>query len=80
MRYVALVEDAAEEVDKDRDDANNGKDSPWTDGLLGGLGRDAGSFGEYLEVIGALVRVGADEGSDGLGCEGVLVAVEGDDG
>lgn len=79
MRYVALVEDAAEEVNEDGDDTNDGKDSPWTDGLLCGLSRDTGSLGEYLEVIGAFVWVGADEGRNSLGCEGVFIAVEGDD-
>jgi hypothetical protein len=62
MRYVPLVEDAAEEIYQDGDDADDGEDGAGADALFCGLGSDAGVFGEDFEVVGAFVWGGADEG------------------
>jgi len=80
MRYIPLVEYAAEEVDEDGDDADDGEDCCGADALFCGLRADASVFGEDFEVVGAFVWGGADEGKGGLGSEGVFVAVEGYEG
>jgi len=62
MRYIPLVEDAAEEIDQDGYDADDGEDGAGADALFCGLGADAGVFGEDFKVVGAFVGGGADKG------------------
>lgn len=80
MRYVALVEDASEEVDQDGNDANDGKYCCWSGALFCGLGCYAGFFGEDFEGVGAFVRIDADEGYEWRRGQGIFVAMEGNGG
>lgn len=80
VRYVPLVEDAAEEVDEDGDHADDGENGGRADALFGGFGAYAGCCGKDFEVVGTFFRVGTDKGYGGFLREGVFVAVEGDEG
>jgi hypothetical protein len=77
MRYIALVEDTAEEVHKDGNDADDGEDGSRANSLLSRFCSDTGGFGENFEVVRTFVWVGSNECGNCLSCERVLVAVEG---
>jgi hypothetical protein len=51
VRYVALIEDATEEVYKDCDYTNDGEDGTRADRLFCWLCGYAGCFGEDFEVV-----------------------------
>jgi hypothetical protein len=80
VRYISLIEDSSQEIDQYSNYADDGEDGAGAYSLFRGLGSDAGVFGEDFEVVGTLVWRGPDECQGGLGCEGVFVAVEGDEG
>jgi hypothetical protein len=78
MSHISLIEYTTEEVNYDGNSSNNGKDCPWTDRLLCRLSSNTSSCGENLEVIGALIRICANERRCRSGCERVFVAMERD--
>jgi hypothetical protein len=78
MSNISLIEYTAEEVYQDCNSSDYGKDRSRTDGLLCRLSSNTGCLGEDFEMIGALVWIRTDERRNRLGCEGVFVAMEGD--
>jgi hypothetical protein len=78
MSYISLIEYTSKEVYYDSDSSDNGKDCSWANRLLRRLGSNTGGRGEDLEMIGALTRICANERRYRSGCEGVFVAMEGD--
>lgn len=80
MLHAAVIHDTPHEIHQHRDHHDDPEHAPGPETGLHGPQTRAGGFGAYLEEVGALVRVGADEGGDGGGFEGVFFAVEGDEG
>jgi hypothetical protein len=78
MRHISLIEYTTEEVHYDCNSSDNSKDRSGADGLLRRLGSNAGGRGQNLEMVGALVRICANERRYRLGCKRVFIAVEGD--
>lgn len=78
MRHISLIEYTTEEVYYDGNSSDDSKDRSGAHGLLRRLGSNAGSCGQNLKMVGAFVRICANESRYRLGCKRVFVAVEGD--